>query len=330
MQYVKLGRCGVKVSRLCLGTMNFGPQQTEEESHKLMSAAIHELGINFFDTADIYGGIFNRDQEPRRGWTEEIIGRWIKSGAAPRDQLVLATKCYLDMGSGPNGRGLSAYHIRRACEASLKRMQVDHIDLYQMHHVDRAVPWDEIWQAMEQLVREGKITYVGSSNFAGWDIATACQTARARNFLGPVSEQSVYALSRRTIELEVLPACKYYGLGVIAWSPLAGGLLGGVLEQERVGRRKGGNVEKQIEQRRPQLEKWEGLCKRLGQPPAEVALAWVLHNPVLTAPIIGPRERSQLDSAVRALDLKLDEATLQEIDQIWPGPGGSAPEAYAW
>ena len=329
MEYRQLGRAGVKVSRLCLGTMNFGAQTTEEDSHKILDHAI-EQGINFIDTANVYGSLFNRDTQPHKGWTEEIIGRWLKKNAAKRDQLILATKVYITMGEGPNDRGLSAYHTRRACEDSLRRMQIDHIDLYQMHHIDRDVPWDEIWEAFEVLRSQGKITYVGSSNFAGWDIATACQTAKQRGLAGPVSEQSKYSLAVRTIELEVIPACRHYGLGLIPWSPLAFGLLAGVLKKERIGRRAGGIVAAGMEKHRDQLERYEALCETIGHEPADVALAWVLANPVVTAPIIGPRTLEQLEGAIRAMEVKLDEVALTELDEIWPGPGGEAPKAYAW
>jgi aryl-alcohol dehydrogenase-like predicted oxidoreductase len=263
------------------------------------------------------------------GFTEEIIGRWLKQGNR-RDRIVLATKLYGAMGDGPNDKGLSAYHIKKACEDSLRRLQTDHIDLYQMHHVQRNTPWEEIWQAMEQLVREGKILYVGSSNFAAWHIVQANEAARRRNFLGLVSEQSKYSLVERTIELELLPACQAYGVGVIPWSPLAGGLLGGVLDTDSQGRRASEGVQRNIEKYRPQLEAWEALCSELGEVPADVALAWQLHVPGVTAPIIGPRTLAQFEGNLHALTIKLSAEVLSKIDQIWPGPGGTAPEAYAW
>jgi len=323
MQYTHLGRTGLKVSRLCLGTMNFGPETSEEDSHAIMDKAL-EAGINFFDTADVYGW------RKGEGWTEQIIGRWLAQGGGRREQIVLATKVYNAMGDGPNDRGLSAYHIRRACEDSLRRLKTDHIDLYQMHHVDRQTPWEEIWQAMEQLVGEGKIIYVGSSNFAGWHIATANQEAAKRRFMGLVSEQSKYSLAERTAELEVLPACLEYGLGVIPWSPLASGALGGALKKFTEGRRASEGVQKIINRLRPQLEKYEALCGELGEEPANVALAWLLANPAVTSPIIGPRTMEQLTGCLRCLEIRLDEATLSQLDEIWPGPGGPAPEAYAW
>jgi aryl-alcohol dehydrogenase-like predicted oxidoreductase len=322
MEYTHLGRTGLSVSRLCLGTMNFGPQASEADSFAMMDKAL-ELGINFFDTANRYGGHLGI------GVTEQIIGRWLAQGGR-REQIVLATKAYGAMGDGQNDRGLSAYHLRRACEESLRRLQTDHIDLYQMHHVERSTPWEEIWQAMEQLVREGKVLYVGSSNFAGWDIATAQGVAGARHFMGLVSEQSLYNLNARMIELEVIPACRYHGLGLIPWSPLAGGLLGGALEKAQAGRRSSEQAQKNIEQHRAKLEAYEGFCKELGEQPADVALAWLLHNPVVTAPIIGPRTLEQLTGSLRALEIKLSDEALARLDQIFPGPGGEAPKAYAW
>jgi aryl-alcohol dehydrogenase-like predicted oxidoreductase len=323
MEYVHLGRTGLQVSRLCLGTMNFGPQTSEDDSFRIMDSAL-DRGINFFDTANVYG--WKRGE----GWTEQIIGRWLAQGEGRREKVVLATKVYGTMGDWPNQRHLSALHIIRACEESLKRLQTDAIDLYQMHHVDRASSWDEVWQAMETLVRQGKVLYVGSSNFAGWHIAKVCEAARQRHFLGLVSEQSLYNLIDRTIELEVIPACESYGLGVIPWSPLKGGVLGGVLKKQAEGRRASELAQKAIAKHRGSLEKYEALCDRIGVPPGDVALAWLLANPAITAPIVGPRTMEQLDGAMRALEVKLDDAVLKELDALFPGPGGAAPEAYAW
>jgi aryl-alcohol dehydrogenase-like predicted oxidoreductase len=303
--------------------MNFGPQTSEADSHAIMDHAL-ELGINFFDTANRYG------RQISLGYTEEIIGRWLAQGGGRREKIVLATKLYGAMGDGPNDKGLSAYHIRQACEDSLRRLQTDHIDLYQMHHIDRGTPWEEIWQAMEQLVREGKVLYVGSSNFAGWHIAQAQAAARARCFMGLVSEQSVYNLNRRMIELEVIPSCRAHGLGLIPWSPLSGGLLAGVLSKMSEGRRASEGMQRQIERLRVRLTAYEALCAELDEAPAAVALAWLLHNPVVTAPIIGPRTMAHLDSSLRALEIALSDDVLARLDEIWPGPGGEAPEAYAW
>ena len=323
MQYTSLGRTGLQVSRLCLGTMNFGPQTSEADSFAIMDQAL-EGGINFFDTANVYG------RKRGEGVTEQIIGRWLAQGDGRRENVVLATKVYNTMGDGPNDRGLSAYHIRRACDESLRRLQTDHIDLYQMHHIERTTPWEEIWQAMETLVQQGKVIYAGSSNFAGWDIATAQAAASSRHFMGLVSEQSLYNLNARTIELEVIPACRHYGLGLIPWSPLAGGLLGGALEKATEGRRAEPRRQDDINNLRPQLEQYEQLCRELGETPADVGLAWLLSNPVVTAPIIGPRTLEQLNGSLRVPEIQLSDETLRKLDEIWPGPGGEAPKAYAW
>jgi aryl-alcohol dehydrogenase-like predicted oxidoreductase len=323
MQYVHLGRSGLKVSRLCLGTMNFGPHTTEPDSYKLMDRAL-ELGLNFFDTANVYGW------KTGEGVTEQIIGRWFAQGNKRRDQVVLATKVFGRMGDWPNQSRLSALHIKRACEDSLRRLRTDSIDLYQMHHVDRESPWEEIWQAMEQLHREGKVLYIGSSNFAGWHIAQAQELAQSRRFMGLVSEQSLYNLNERTVELEVIPACQAYGLGLIPWSPLARGLLGGALEPATKGRRADEDVQTDIAKYRTRLEGYERLCRQLGERPADVALAWLLHQPAVTAPIIGPRTLEQLDGAMRSIELTLSTETLKKLDELFPGPGGPAPEAYAW
>jgi aryl-alcohol dehydrogenase-like predicted oxidoreductase len=323
MQYVHLGRSGVKVSRLCLGTMNFGPETSEADSFAIMDRAL-ELGINFFDTANVYGW------KVGEGLTEQIVGRWFAQGGGRRENVVLATKVFGRMGEWPNQSRLSALHIKRACEDSLRRLQTDCIDLYQMHHVDRETPWEEIWQAMEQLVREGKVIYVGSSNFAGWHLAQAQELARSRHFFGLVSEQSLYNLTERTIELEVIPACEAYGIGLIPWSPLARGLLAGALEPATVGRRADEDLKKTIEKHRPKLEAYAALCTELGERQADVALAWLLHQKAVTAPIIGPRTMEQLNDTMRVLSLTLGQDTLKRLDEIFPGPGGAAPEAYAW
>jgi aryl-alcohol dehydrogenase-like predicted oxidoreductase len=329
MEYRHLGRTGLRVSPLCLGTMNFGEFTDEPTSFDIMDKAL-EVGINFFDTADVYGGPNSPDMKKGYGISEDYIGRWLAQGGGRREKIVLATKVYQPMEVGPNDKYLSAYRIRKACEESLRRLKTDHIDLYQMHHIDRNTPWEEIWQAMELLVQQGKVFYIGSSNFAGWDIATAQSFAKTRNFLGLVSEQSLYNLAARTIELEVIPACRHYGLGLGAWSPLGGGLLGGILQKAKDGRRSKPKVTQQIGKHRPQLEAYEGLCQELGQKPADVALAWLLQNPVVTAPITGPRTVEQLTENLGALNVALSEETLSRLDQIWPGYGVGAPEAYAW
>ena len=328
MDYKQLGRTGLKISRLALGAMNFGELTDESTSFAIMDEAL-DAGINFFDTADVYGGPQAPDMEKGFGISEEIIGRWLAQGGR-RDRIVLATKVYQPMGTGPNDRRLSAYHIRRACEASLRRLKTDHIDLYQMHHIDRATPWEEIWQAMEQLIREGKITYIGSSNFAGWDIATAQSTATSRNLVGLASEQSLYNLTQRTIELEVIPALRHFGVGLIPWSPIGMGPLGGALRKAASGRRATPLLQQRIDSLRPQLEAYEALCDETGEAPADVALAWLLNNPVVTAVISGPRTVEQLRQNLKAPSVTLSAETVARLDEIWPGPGGEAPVAYAW
>ncbi|WP_366345781.1 aldo/keto reductase [Paenibacillus amylolyticus] len=326
MQYSYLGKSGLKVSRICLGTMNFGPATDEKEAFRIMDAAL-DAGVNFFDTANIYGWGENS------GLTEEIIGRWFNQGGGRREKVVLATKVYGSMHDdtdGPNNEaGLSAYKIRRHLEGSLRRLQTDHIELYQMHHVDPAISWNELWGAFENAVHQGRIGYVGSSNFAAWQIAIAQSEAKNRHFLGLVSEQHKYSLNCRLPELEVLPAAKELGLGVIPWSPLDGGLLGRNALQKLEGTRSGG-IAGRIEQQQTQLEDFAALCRDLGEPQDTVALAWVAANPAVTAPIIGPRTLEQFETALKCLDLTLDEAVLKRLDEIFPGPGGHAPNAYAW
>ena len=323
MEYTQLGRTGLKVSRLCLGTMNFGPKTTEEDSFAIMDQA-HELGINFFDTANTYGWKMGE------GWTEQIIGRWFAQGSGRREKTVLATKVFGRMGEWPNQSRLSAFNIRQAVEGSLKRLQTDHIDLYQMHHIDRLTPWEEIWQAMEVLVQQGKILYVGSSNFAGWHIAKANEIARSRHFFGLVSEQCLYNLTVRTAEMDVLPACRDYGLGVIPWSPLASVLVAGQRGKESAGRRGEEGVSKEMEKYAAPLSQFEEFCGQLGEIPANVALAWLLANPVVTAPIVGPRTIDQLTESLRAVEIRFSPEQMAKLDEIWPGPGGESPEAFAW
>jgi aryl-alcohol dehydrogenase-like predicted oxidoreductase len=330
MEYTTLGRTGLKVSRLALGTMNFGQFADEAASHAILDAA-HAAGINFIDTADVYGWAIEK------GLTEQILGSWFAKGGGRRERTVLATKLYGTMpvdGSEewPNAGRLSALNIRRSVDASLRRLQTDHIDVYQMHHVDRDTPWDEIWQAMDVLVAQGKILYVGSSNFAGWHIATAQAAAQRRGTFGLVSEQSLYNLTARAVELEVLPSAKYHGIGVVPWSPLAGGLLGGVMRKAAAAdadSRGAAAVAKLTDQQRAQIQAYEDFCDELGQEAGAVALAWLLHQPAVTAPIVGPRVGSQLDDALKALDVKLDGDALAKLDEIFPGHR-EAPEDYAW
>ncbi|MFE5810730.1 aldo/keto reductase [Streptomyces sp. NPDC056491] len=329
MKYTQLGRTGLKVSRLVLGTMNFGPQTGEPESHSIMDSAL-DAGINFFDTANVYGWGENK------GRTEEIIGTWFAQGGDRREKTVLATKVYGSMyreaDTWPNYDRLSALNIRRAVDASLKRLQTDYIDVYQFHHVDRLTPFEEIWQAVEVLVQQGKILYAGSSNFPGWKIAQANEAAARTGRLGLVSEQCIYNLAERRAEMEVIPAAQAYGLGVIPWSPLHGGLLGGVIKKEvEGGRRASGRSADALANTavRAQVQAYEDLLDKHGLEPGEVGLAWLLTRPGVTGPIVGPRTQGQLDSALRAVELELPEEVLTGLDEIFPGPGAS-PEAFAW
>ncbi|MFI1757449.1 aldo/keto reductase [Streptomyces sp. NPDC020571] len=330
MKYTQLGRTGLKVSRLVLGTMNFGPQTDEADSHAIMDAAL-DAGINFFDTANVYGWGENK------GRTEEIIGNWFAQGGDRRDKTVIATKVYGNMGADgeawPNHDKLSAVNIRRAVDASLKRLRTDHIDLYQFHHIDRATGFDEIWQAIDTLVQQGKILYAGSSNFPGYKIAQANETAARRGgTIGLVSEQCLYNLAERRAEMEVIPAAQDYGLGVIPWSPLHGGLLGGVIKKEvQGGRRASGRAADALADpaKRAQIQAYEDLLDKHGVEPGEAALAWLLTRPGVTGPIVGPRTAEQLASALRAVELELPDELLSGLDEVFPGPG-PAPEAFAW
>ncbi|MFJ8312370.1 MULTISPECIES: aldo/keto reductase [unclassified Streptomyces] len=330
MKYTQLGRTGLQVSRIVLGTMNFGPQTDEAGSHAIMDAAL-DAGINFFDTANVYGWGENK------GRTEEIIGSWFAKGGDRRDKTVLATKLNGNMAAGepwPNHHKLSAVNIRRSVEASLKRLGTDRIDVYQFHHIDRLTPFEEIWQAIDVLISQGKILYAGSSNFPGYKIAQANETAARTGRLGLVSEQCLYNLAERRAEMEVIPAAQEYGLGVIPWSPLHGGMLGGILRKEREGagsRSKGGIAAQSLADPavRNRVQAYEDLLAKHDLDPGETALAWLLTRPGVTGPIVGPRTAGQLAAAVRAVGLELSGEVLGALDDVFPGPGPS-PEAFAW
>jgi len=321
MEHRQLGRSALRVSTLCLGTMNFGPRTSEPDSFAILDRAV-DVGINFVDTANQYGGSLGV------GATESIVGNWIARNPHRRHEIVLATKVYEPMSDGVNDRGLSARHIRQACEASLRRLNVDYIDLYQMHHIDRSAPVDEIWQAMDQLVTQGKVIYVGSSNFPGWKIAQMNEGARSRHGLGLVSEQSLYNLLERRAEMEVIPACREYGVGVITWSPLAGGVLA-VDNWGTPGRRQSDQARAASLAHSERLSRYAELCASVGHPPAAVALAWSLRQPGITSTIIGPASLDQLESALGVPGLRLGDDVIAAIDAIFP-PCGPAPEAYAW
>jgi aryl-alcohol dehydrogenase-like predicted oxidoreductase len=321
MEYRRLGRSALRVSTLCLGTMNFGLRTPEARAFDVLDAAV-DAGINFLDTANQYGGTLGV------GATESILGRWFAQRPGRRERMVLATKVHEPMSEDVNDRGLSARHIRAACNASLARLGVEHVDLYQFHHLDRAASVEEIGEATERLISEGKITYLGSSNFPGWTIAQHCERARAHGRLGLVAEQSVYNLLERRVELEVLPACREYGLGLIPWSPLAGGALAGDAAGQE-GRRASDAVRAVRARHEQSLTAFETLAEELGVMPSVLALAWLLHQGAVTATIVGPADVAQLESVLAVPELTLDDATLARIDTLFP-PCGPAPEAYAW
>jgi len=312
MQYTFLGKTGMKVSRLCLGTMNFACQTSEQDCFRMMDEAL-DMGINFFDTADAYG-----DGEDDRGGAEKIIGRWLAQGGGRRDAVIIAAKVfghcapfYERYEENSATDGLSRYKILKHCEGTLKRLQTDHLEIFQMHHIDHNCSHHEMWEAMDVLQKQGKIVYVGSSNFAGWDIAECCMTAKLLNKQGLASEQSLYNLNNRMLELEVVPACRKFGMGLTIYSPLAGGLLGGSPEKEKTGRRTSERQQLARSKDLDKIERFEKLCADLGQSPANIALAWLLHNKQVP-------------------EIALSEETLKQLDEIFPGPGGEAPAAYAW
>ncbi|QSB16030.1 aldo/keto reductase [Natronosporangium hydrolyticum] len=324
MEYVRLGRTALKVSPLCLGTLNLGVRTTREEAFELMDAAL-EHGINFFDTANHYGW------QVHRGLTEELIGEWFAQGGRRREKVVLGTKVYNSMSDWPNDQGLSIRHIIAACDDSLRRLKTDWIDLYQMHHADPDTTWDEVWEAMELLVQQGKVRYVGSSNFTGWSLVAGQEAARRRNRLGLVSEQCLYNLINRQPELELVPAATAYGTALLASSPLHGGLLGGALKKLADGtavKSAQGRAMVAIETRRSDVAAYERLCEEAGLAPAEVGQAWLLSRPGITSVIIGPRSMAHLDSAVYAMKLELDQAMLTELDEIFPPMVSQIPQAW--
>jgi NDP-hexose C3-ketoreductase / dTDP-4-oxo-2-deoxy-alpha-D-pentos-2-ene 2,3-reductase len=326
MEYTRLGRTGLTVSRLCLGTMNFGWQIDEPAAHAVLDHA-RDRGINVIDTANMYG------REDGDGLSERIIGTWLaKSG--DRNRTVLATKVYAPMSADPNDRGLSARNLIASCEAALRRLRTDWIDLFQLHHVDRATSWEEIWQALETLTIQGKIRYAGSSNFAGWHLARAQAVADRRHYLGLVSEQPKYNLLTRHAELEVLPAAAELGLGVLPYSPLHFGALSGALRKQRESApgRTVLHAPDRVEPHRAALERYEKLCADLGEQPTTVAIGWLLSRPEVTAPVLGPRTPEQLDLPLKALTSPLTAEVLATLDEIFPpiGNGGPAPEAWAW
>lgn len=332
VEYRTLGRTALRVSPIALGTMNFGPVTGESEARAILDEA-YDAGVNLVDTADVYGADANsviKDASDDKGLTERIVGRWLADSSADRDDVVLVTKAYGRMGTGANDMYLSGAHLRRACEASLRRLGTDHIDVFMLHHVDRSASWDEIWETLDDLRRAGKIRYAGTSNFAGWHLVQGQEAATRRGLLGVVGEECVYNLMERTVEMELLPACEAYGIGVLPYSPLNSGLLAGVLaKSETAARTASSRAAKGLERHRDALVEYEKFCGALGQPPAAVAQAWLLHQSAVTSPIVGARTARHLRDGIAAATLRLSEAELRQLEGIFPGPG-PAPEAFAW
>jgi aryl-alcohol dehydrogenase-like predicted oxidoreductase len=334
MDYNKLGRSNMTVSKICVGTMHFGPKATEEESHKILDRAL-DMGINFIDTANVYGG------EAGRGRSEEIIGSWLASRPGVRDDIILATKVYHamgDLGVAQSEAGFSAYKVRKHLADSLRRLQTDHVDVYQVHHIDERVSAEELWGTYERVVADGDVLYAGSSNFSGWGLAKAQMQAWQRGFVGFVSEQTQYNLLSRVPEMEVLPAAQDFGIGVIVYMPLGGGLLTGKTESFDGSRTRQVEAEYGITigPQNGQFRDFSALCKEIGEPEHVVATAWVLQHPAVDSAIVGVRTVEQLDGLDRAAELSIDPSAMARLDEIFDinrgrriGAGRS-PQAHAW
>ena len=321
MHYVKLGTAGVEVSRVCMGCMTFGREADKDESIRIVHTAL-DAGINFFDTANAY----------TRGASEKITGEALKGH---RDEVVLATKVNSPMGRGPNMRGLSRYHIMQQCEASLRRLGTDHIDLYQTHHYDAKVPLEETLSALSDLVRQGKVRYIGCSNHAAWGLCEALWTSDVNSFEKYVSIQPRYSLLSREIEIELLPLCQAKGVGVIVYSPLCGGILTG---KYKPGDTPPEGSRPDTNQNFAQFFNEECLTtvQRLGEYAKgrdmtlpELAIAWVLANPIVTSAIIGARTVEQLKQSLPGAEKSLSAEGLDEIAEII-GPVWIPPRTAMW
>ena len=332
MQYAKLGRSNMSVSKICIGTMHFGGYTPEDEAFRIMDKAL-EMGINFFDTANVYGG------KSGRGASEEIIGRWFQQGKGRRDRVVLATKVYGNMtdNPGPNEEhGVSSYKVRRHAADSLRRLQTDRIDLYQVHHIDLGISLEEFWTTFGRLINDGDVLYMGTSNFPGWGLAKYQMYAWQQGMVGFVSEQPQYNLLNRYPEMEVIPAARNFGIGIIPYMPLAGGLLTGKQ------RSTAGSRTEQVEQEygmtvdNEQLNDFTALCREIGEAPYVVAIAWTLANPAVSSAIVGVRTVAHLDGLDRAADLQIAPEHLARLNEIFdinkgrPLRGSEAPFAFAW
>jgi aryl-alcohol dehydrogenase-like predicted oxidoreductase len=325
MKYSRLGRSGLFVSKLCLGCANFGAGTstgyhdwgvvTEKEAFNIMDCAL-DAGINFFDTANVYGPL------AQRGMSEEIIGRWFKTGGNRREKTVLGTKVgrlyEKDEIDGPNNRiGYSIYKIRRHLEASLKRLQTDKVELYQMHQRDPVTGWDEIWEAFEGVVRDGKVDYIGSSQHYAWQIVKAQAAARERKFMGIVNEQHLYTPFNRLAEHELFPMAQDMGIGITLYSPLFRGSLG--IDMFDPGKRPMSAESKySFEHLKEPLTAFSAFCRELGETPANVTLAWELRQPAVTSVIIAPNSPDDLKELLRCLEITFDEPALKRMDEIFP------------
>ncbi len=321
MDYRDLGRAGVKVSPICLGNMNFGGSADESASRAIMEHAV-ERGINFFDTANVY----------QKSVSEQVLGRWLNDGGrARRDALVIATKVYGKMGEGPNDRGLSRRHIVRACEDSLRRLQIEAIDLYQCHHWD-TVRIEETLRAMDDLIRAGKVIYWGTSNFKAWHLTEATLLAERMLAPVPVSEQCPYSMTNRHVETELAPFCMKYGVRMLPWSPLNAGRLSGLYRKgkpiEDTPRNKGEGFRKSLDKNIDLIESLTQLAESVNTTLPRLAYAFLYRQPHVASVIVGPRTIEHLDEALAALELKLDDATMKRIDDLVPP--GTAPDYVGW
>ncbi len=309
MEYRVLGRTGVKVSPLCLGAMNFGGPTAEDESKQIMSCAL-EGGINFIDTANVYNA----------GESEAIVGRFLKE-TGKRDQVVLATKVHGEAGSGPNERGNSRYHIRKACEDSLRRLQTDHIDLYQLHRPVMDMPQDETLRALDDLVRQGKVVYIGCSTFPAWKVMEGLATSEKMNLVRFVSEQPPYNLLDRRIENELVPLALQHNLAILPWSPLAGGILAGrydegIPEGSR-GARSGAMFRDRLSEGGIQVARQVGeMARAKGLTTAQLALLWCMLQPGITSPIVGPRTLAHIESFLPVMDQSLSADDMNKFDEL--------------
>jgi aryl-alcohol dehydrogenase-like predicted oxidoreductase len=306
MKYNRLGRTGLRVSEICMGTMTFGGVTDEAEAKKMVNRCV-EVGVNFFDTANVYTG----------GQSEQILGRLIKD---KRDDLVIATKVFNPQGPGPNDMGLSRKHIIQACEASLRRLGTDYIDLYQVHSDDRETPLEETLRALDQLVREGKVRYIGASNHVAWRLSDALWTADTQGLARYECLQPLYNLIERGVDAELLPLCRDKGVGIIAWSPLAGGWLTGkyrgeVAADARLNEPGRPPMGAQVDRERI-LDAVLAVAKEVNATPGQVALRWVMNQPGLTSAIVGARNLEQLNDNLGAADLEMDAETWKGLDRV--------------